>query len=98
MDQVTKQLYITANNLRETVEDLLRATPSIPTNIVAHVAEVDEGYVLELAAAEGIPVDRNPDTYMDEASIAAFCELIREDQKDVRAFRELAAEQYPLKD
>jgi hypothetical protein len=99
-DLILKQLGATAaHNLRATVEDLLRADPRIPPDVIAAIAEVSQAFVLELAACEGIPVaaptDRTPVAYMDEADLKAFRELIREDQRGCRAFRELWKDQNP---
>ena len=99
MDKAKLRNCIAANNLRETVEDLLRASPQIPTDVIAYLADVNEAYVLELAAAEEIPIasprDRTPMLFMDDAGLKAFRALILADQRGVRAFRELANEQKP---
>ena len=99
MDKATKRDCTAANNLRETVEDLLRASPRIPTDVIAGLADINEAYVLELAAAEDIPIasptDRTPRLFMDDAGLKAFRALILADKKGVRAFRELANEQKP---
>lgn len=99
MDKATKRDCTAANNLRETVEDLLRASPRIPTDVIAGLADINEAYVLELAAAEDIPIasptDRTPMLFMDDAGLKAFRALTLADQRGVRAFRELANEQKP---